>query len=68
MPHSYANVGVGIGFAFNGFQLYLATDNVLAAFDVLNSRQVGLQAGIVFNWGKQKKTKPEQLPEEKPIN
>lgn len=68
MPHSYANVGAGIGFAFNGFQLYLATDNVLAAFDVLNSRQVGLQAGIVFNWGKQKKTKPEQLPEEKPIN
>jgi hypothetical protein len=68
MPHSYANVGVGIGFAFNGFQMYLATDNVLAAFDVVNSRQVGLQAGIVFNWGKQKITKPEQLPEEKPIN
>ncbi len=75
MPHSYANLGVGIGFALNGFQLYVATDNVLAPFRLLDAKQIGVQAGIIINWGKHKieKTKkietttpPETTPDNKP--
>lgn len=67
LPHSYANVGVGVGFAFNGFQLYVATDNVLAPIKMLSTRQAGLQAGIVFSWGKHKSKKIEELPTEQPM-
>lgn len=52
LPNSYANIGLGIGLACNGFQFYVATDNVLAAFEQLSSKNISIQTGIVFNWGK----------------
>lgn len=67
LPHSYANFGLGIGFAANGFQFYVATDNLLACFNALNARTVNIQSGIVFNWGKagSRKSKEKAAKEEK---
>ena len=49
MKDSYANIGIGIAGNFNTFHIYLATNNIIAAFNPLNSGGFNAQAGIVFN-------------------
>lgn len=55
---NFLNLGVGLGFNFRVFQIYVATDNILSVLNssairgLMNSTSVNAQLGIVFNWGK----------------
>lgn len=55
---SFLNLGVGLGVNLGIFQIYAATENILAVFGspvlktLMNSSFVNAQLGIVFNWGK----------------
>ncbi len=57
MPNSYGNLGVGMAFVFNGIQLYLATDNIISAAQLLNAKNMHLDFGLLINWGKHKAPK-----------
>lgn len=49
MPHSYDNIGLGIGGRlFKTCQIYLTTGNVIGLFNPLNTSGMNVQLGIVF--------------------
>lgn len=66
-PHSYTNLGVGIGFNLGVFHIYAATDNLIAICNsksiqrsLLNTNNANVQLGIVFDWGKVQESKIEK--------
>lgn len=49
MPHSYDNIGLGIGGRlFKTCQVYLTTGNVIGLFNPLNTSGMNVRMGIVF--------------------
>lgn len=61
---SYTNLGVGIGLNLGVFHIYAATDNILAICQskgvmrsLMNTNNVNIQMGVVFDWGKLKEKK-----------
>lgn len=66
-PHSYTNLGIGIGFNLGVFHIYAATDNLIAICNsksiqrsLLNANNANVQLGIVFDWGKVQESKLEK--------
>ena len=49
MKGSYANFGIGLAANIGTFHLYLTTNNIIGAFNALNSNGFNAQVGIVFN-------------------
>lgn len=60
--NSFANLGVGLGVRLGPVHLYGGTDNLLAAFNPLNSSLMNVQFGLIFDWGI-KKAKEKKLKE-----
>ena len=49
MPHSYDNIGLGIGGRlWKTCQIYLTTNNVICLFNPLNTSAMGVRMGLVF--------------------
>jgi hypothetical protein len=48
---SFDNLGVGIGFNLGYLNLYVGTQNIVAAISYQNASQLSASAGVVFNWG-----------------
>jgi hypothetical protein len=48
---SFDNLGVGLGLNLGYLNLYVGTQNIIAAFSVKNVSQLTATAGVVFNWG-----------------
>ena len=53
MPQSYGNIGLGLSANLGGFQIFVASNNVLGFFNPANTRTLNAQIGISF-------TSPEQ--------
>lgn len=58
--NSFANLGIGLGVRLGPVHFYGGTDNILAAFNPLNSSLMNVQFGLIFDWGI-KKAKEKKL-------
>lgn len=56
--NSFANLGIGLGVRLGPVHFYSGTDNILAAFNPLNSSLMNVQFGLIFDWGIKKAKEP----------
>lgn len=52
MPHSYGNIGFGLGLNLWPVYLYFTTGNLLSYVTPLSTKHINFQFGLVFKWGK----------------
>ena len=61
MKKSYTNLGVGLGLRIGPLHLYTGTDNLLAAFDLLNASRLNATVGLLIDFPVKAKIKEPQL-------
>lgn len=61
---SFFHLGLGLGLRFTGFQMYIATDNIVSNFTPLNASLLNLQMGMFIDVGKTKKERREKFEKE----